>query len=262
MRTLLDPLFFVPFVNGLVLAALLPVLGSYSRLRGEWLASLGIAQAAAAGIVLATLFTSSLAVGAALGVVLAAAAKAMLGRTGGNDIYVVMLLAGWSAALLMAANTTGGNDLARGLLEGQIYFTTRTHLGGLAILAVVGASVLWSLSDSILLGRFFPEHFSANGNDNPPHNLAFDLLTAVALAAACSVIGVMAAFAMVFVPPWVAFLVATGWRNTLIWSGALGVGAYVGSFVLAIVLDQPYGPVLVATLLIVALGRTSARRSV
>jgi zinc/manganese transport system permease protein len=44
-----DPLFRVPFANGLLLALLLPVLGAYVRLRDEWLAALGLAQVTAAG---------------------------------------------------------------------------------------------------------------------------------------------------------------------------------------------------------------------
>lgn len=45
----LDPLFFTPFVTGLLFAAVLPVLGMYLRLREEWLAALSFAQLAAAG---------------------------------------------------------------------------------------------------------------------------------------------------------------------------------------------------------------------
>ena len=64
----------------------------------------------------------------------------------------------------------------------------------------------------------------------------------------------MAAFALVFVPPWVAFRFAHGWRRTLAWSAGLGLVAYLVAFVAAIRLDQPFGPVLVAALLLVALG--------
>ena len=36
---LVDPLFRVPFLTGLLLAGLLPLIGMYLRLRGEWLAA-------------------------------------------------------------------------------------------------------------------------------------------------------------------------------------------------------------------------------
>jgi zinc transport system permease protein len=63
-------------------------------------------------------------------------------------------------------------------------------------------------------------------------------------------------FALVFVPTWVAFRFAQGWRFALAWSIGLGLVAYTSSFAIAILFDQPYGPVLVATLLLVGLART------
>jgi zinc transport system permease protein len=68
----------------------------------------------------------------------------------------------------------------------------------------------------------------------------------------------MAAFALVFIPAWVAFRVAGSWRSTLTWSLLLSTAAYTGSFALAIVSDQPY-PVLVAALLVVGSGRAIVR---
>lgn len=244
-----DPLFLVPFVNGLLLAVLLPVLGAYVRLRDEWLASLGVAQAAAAGVVIGSLFSSDVTVTALVAAALAATAKAAFGR-GGNDLYAVMILLGWTAALIVAANTAHGDDLARALVQGQLYFTDHPHLHGLlAIGLAVGALLPW-VSNRLLLGRFFPDHFRANGIARPHHDLVFDVLLAVALALAATTIGVMAAFALVFVPPWVTFRLAHGWQRTITWCGVLGVTAYGVSFAAAIVLDQPYGPVLVGALLV------------
>ena len=48
-QLVVDPLFRVPFLNGLLLAVSMPLLGAYVRLRDEWLASLGMAQVTAAG---------------------------------------------------------------------------------------------------------------------------------------------------------------------------------------------------------------------
>jgi zinc/manganese transport system permease protein len=252
---LFDPIFLVPFANGLWLALLLPVLGAYARLRGELLASLGVAQVAAAGIGLAAFLGASVALGPLVAILLAVTVKTLAGRHAGNDAYAVMLLAGWSAALLLAANTTRGDELARALLEGQIYFTTAVHFWSLAAIASAGAAVAPWLSPRVLLTCFFPDHSVANGVPNPRHTLVFDGLLATALAVAATIVGVMGAFALVVVPPWVAFRFASGWRGTLIGSAAIGLAAYVTSFALAIVLDQPYGPVLVTLLLVAAAGR-------
>jgi zinc/manganese transport system permease protein len=255
LDALFDTLFLVPFLNGLWLALLLPVVGAYARLRGELLASLGVAQVAAAGIGLAAFLGLSLALGPLVAILAAATAKTLAGRTAGNDAYAVMLLAGWSAALLLAANTTRGDELARALLEGQIYFTSPIHFWSLAALTGAAAAVGRWLSPRVLLDCFFPDHLTANQTGRPRHTLVFDILIATSLAVAATVVGVMGAFALVVLPPWVAFRLAPSWRATLLISAAVGLVAYISSFALAIVLDQPYGPVLVLMLLIAALGR-------
>ena len=54
------------------------------------------------------------------------------------------------------------------------------------------------------------------------------------------------AFALVFIPPWVAFRLASSWRVCLTIGVGLGVFTYGIAFATALVLDQPFGPVLVA----------------
>ena len=54
----------------------------------------------------------------------------------------------------------------------------------------------------------------------------------------------MAAFALVFVPPWVAFRFARGWQQTIVWSVGLGL-ARTWWRSRRDPLDQPFGPVLV-----------------
>jgi zinc transport system permease protein len=255
---LFDRMFLLPFLNGLLLAILLPLLGAWIRLREEWLAALGLAQVAAAGVVVGAIFVEPVGLVALAAAALAAAAKALLGRAG-NDSYAVMILFGWAVALIGASFAAHGDELGRALVQGQIYFTGAGHLQGIVALAAVSAVLLPWLSPRLLIGRFFPDHFRANGMPNPHHDVVFDVLVAITLALSATAIGVMAAFALVFVPPWVAFRFAHGWRRTLAWSVGLGVLAYLVAFTAAIRLDQPFGPVLVAVLLLFALARPFAR---
>jgi zinc transport system permease protein len=259
VHDLFDRMFLLPFVNGLLLAALLPLLGAWIRLREEWLAALGLAQVAAAGVVLGSIFMEPVGLVALAAAAIAAAAKALVGRAAGNDAYAVMILLGWAAGLIGASFTAHGEELGRALIQGQIYFTGDAQLQGIGALSVASLALLPWLSPRLLLGRFFPDHFRANGVANPHHDLVFDILVAVTLALSATAIGVMAAFALVFVPPWVAFRFAHGWRRTLAWSVGLGVAAYLVAFVAAIRVDQPFGPVLVVTLLAMAPLRTLVR---
>ncbi len=256
--TLFDPLFLVPFVNGALLATLLAPLGIYARMRGEWLASLGVAQAAAAGILLGA-YVGATTAGALVAATAAAATKTVVGRRSGNDSYAMMLLAAWSAALLLAANTARGEDLSRALMQGQLYFTGTPLLGGLALLLVAGLGMLWWLSPRLLAGRLFPDRLIGARRPGRGHDLVFDVLVAVTLALAATAIGVMAAFALVFVPAWVAFRVAGSWRSAVLWSVGLGVVAYIAAFAIAVLQDQPFGPVLVGVLAVVSTVRLVGR---
>ena len=256
LPSLFDSLFLVPFACGLLLAIQLPLLGAYARMRGEWLASLGVTQVAAAGMALGSIVGDAPTAGALLAAAAAAIVKTLFGQRSGNDSYAAMLLVGWSGALLLAANAARGEELSHVLLEGQIYFTGPWDLLVLAVLVVATAATLWWLSQRLLLGCLLPDRLGGNGGTARWDDIVFDVLLAVSLALAATVMGVMAAFALVFVPAWVAFRLAPGWRFALAWSTGLGLVAYMSSFAVAILFDQPYGPVLVATLLLVGLGRT------
>ena len=83
--------------------------------------------------------------------------------------------------------------------------------------------------------------------------MGFDLLAALCLALATMSLGVMGAFALVFIPPWLAFRRAANWRAGLRWALGIGVTAYCAAFGLALGLDQPFGPVLAILLVLVGL---------
>jgi zinc transport system permease protein len=252
---LFDRLFLMPFLNGLMLAIVLAVLGPYSRMRGEWLASLGVAQAAGAGLLLGAFVGSGATPGALLAATGAAIAKTLLGRQSGNDAYAVMLLVGWSSALLLAANTARGEDLSRALLEGQLYFTGESQFWSIGALLALVIAIVRILSRPLLLGCLLPDRLVGDRRPAARYDLVFDVLVAISLALAATVVGVMAAFAFVFIPAWVAFRFATSWRSALTWSLLLAIGAFTSSFALAVVFDQPYGPVLVVALLLSGTGR-------
>lgn len=139
-----EPMFFMPFITGLLVAAVLPVLGMYLRLREEWLAALAFAQLAAAGSLAA---------------------------------------------------------------------------------AIAGAPVLVG-----------------------------------GLALATASVGVMAAFTLVFVPTMIAYQWGRSWRQSLVIAVVVGLVAYAVAFQVALVQDQPFGPILVVTMVCAAAGAWLVRK--
>jgi zinc transport system permease protein len=150
--------------------------------------------------------------------------------------------------LLLAANTALGSSLGHAIVEGQLYFAGWPLLLASALLAVTVALAWPRLMPGIVRARLFPATASGDRVRGPLH-LGFDLLVAAAMAIATATLGLMGAFALVFVPAWLAFRVAKNWRHAHRVAVLFGIAAYVGAFFVALVLDQPFGPVLVGVLL-------------
>jgi zinc/manganese transport system permease protein len=249
---LFDPLFRIPFFTGLILAALLSFLGAYARLRAEWLAAFGLAQVAAAGGVVALLLGLP---PPPVALALTVATGALKGRLvkAGNDSYALLILIGWSATFLLAASGRRGEDLGHALMDGQLYFVTWEYLVTAIVVVAAGFGLMSWLSRPLLLTRFFPDYFKANGVSEWRYFLVYDLLVAATLAVAATAVGVIATFGLVFAPAWLAFKVAEGWTRTLLWCMGVGVTSYTLSFAIALLADQPFGPVMIGVLVLVCL---------
>ena len=246
-------LFLLPFLTGLCLALVLPVLGCFLRLRDEWLAALAYAHVAAAGALLALVGGLPPVFGGMVAAALAGAGKRLFARRlAGGAAFAVLLLAGWAVAVLLAANQPLAEQLGHSLFDGQLYFSGATQLALVLPWVVLAGVALRLLVRQLLLARVYPDYFKARGLQAWPVVLGFDLVAALTLALATMSMGVMGGFALVFVPAWIAFRRARCWRNGVMLAVVIGVVGYVAAFALALGLDQPFGPIL--ALLLIAVG--------
>jgi zinc transport system permease protein len=229
----------------------LPPLGSLLMLREEWLAALGLAHLAAAGALLGLAAGMPAVIGGTTGALLGGGAKATL-RARGNAAYGFMILIGWAAMLLVAANTALGDSLGHAIIDGQLYFAATVDLSAALMLAILCAALVPWLSGKLVRARFFPRFEQANALPAWRWHLGTDLLAAASMAVGTATLGLMGAFALVFVPPWLAFRLAPSWCWTVSTSAVIGIAGYLIAFVLALSLDQPFGPVLVAELVVMA----------
>ncbi len=244
----LDTLFLIPFLTGLPLVMLLPLLGTLLRLREEWLATLGLAHLAGASGLAGMAVGLPVIQGAPLGALLGAAIKSRAG--GGNSVYAVMILLGWTLTLLIAANTALGDALAHAVVDGQLYFAGSRELIAAVLVGALGLAALPWLTPRLIRAHLFPQHEIANRLPAWRWHFGFDLLVALAIAVGTATLGLMATFALVFLPAWIAFRRAPNWRRGNWLSAGIGVVSYLLAFAVALWLDQPFGPVLVAVLAI------------
>ncbi len=244
-----------PMITGLVLALSLSLLGCYLRMRGEWLAALGLSNMAAAGAAIAVLFHFPALVIATLTVSAATVIKVYLFHSGnrkrGNDYYALLILLGWSALILVSAKSHDALVGASALIDGQLYFVNEALMTISAAYFIMMVTGVYFISRSLLLERFFPDYFSANNRSPWLHRLIFEALVVAGIVLSTVSIGVMSSFALIFIPALIAFTFAGGWPAALVVATATGAVSYLISFGVALELDLPFGPVQTALLVLV-----------
>lgn len=247
----MDKLFIVPFLAGLAVAALLPLLGNLLRLRNEWLATLGLAHLATASALGGLAFGLPTLFGAPLGALLGALFKHLSGQRG-HAIWGLIILAGWSAGFLIAANTMLGEALAHAVVDGQLWFAGPRELYAVLIGLTFALPLLRQLTPRLIAAQFFPTYETANRLPAWRWHLSFELTVALAIAAATATVGLMAAFALILVPSHVAFRLAANWRRANLLAVSFALAGYLLAFTLALNFDQPFGPTLAAVLVLLA----------
>jgi zinc/manganese transport system permease protein len=251
---LFHPMFQIPFFTGLLLAIALSLVGALLRLRDEWLAALGLSQVAAAGAMAAVWWHAPALVGAFGAAALAMGVRAALPKVG-NSHHALMILIGWSTTLMIGARLDHGNVVGETFLRGQLYFTQVEHLISAVALCLLAVIVFPWLAPRLLTARFFPDYHQANHIAVWPYRAVYAGFVMGATVVGTFCMGAFPAFALLFVPSWIAFVLVDGWTRSVIASVGVGVVAYLLAFVTAMWLDQPFGPTLTAWLVVLAVLR-------
>ena len=246
--------FWRPALTGALLATLLPLLGLTLRLRHEYWAALAYGQLGAAGALGALVLGYPPLLGGLAASLAAAGAKRPLEkRLLTTGLFPLLFVFGWSACQLLTANLPGVERPGAALFEGQLYFAGLEMLLGAALALVIGGVFLWRKGSDLLLAHLYPAHFQAQGRPAWAVRVGFDLLVAAVLALAVMSLGVMGAFALIFIPPWLACVFSPSWRTALIAAPILSLLAYLLAFTLALAYDQPFGSMLALMLCVMAL---------
>ncbi|PKM22609.1 MAG: ABC transporter [Gammaproteobacteria bacterium HGW-Gammaproteobacteria-14] len=245
MNLLFDPMFRVPFLTGLLLALSLPQLGLLLSLRREWLATLGIAHLAGAGGIIGGLLALPALPAALLAAVAGVTIRSLQPRAS-NELYAMMILAGWSLGLITASLSQDAHGIGQLLVDGQLYFTTRLHLLVALPLTISLLVCAGFMMRGLLQQQLMPTPDYAIRHRQLQWLLSAFLAIGVSLTA--MTMGIMAAFALLFVPAWVASGIAASWQQARWLISGLALLCYLLAYTIALLADLPFGPVFVMTL--------------
>jgi zinc transport system permease protein len=235
---------------GLLIAAVgLPLVGVFIigldiiavRFAVKHVALLGIAVGLLLGVdpMLAGLVACALA-----GAGVAPLARRPTGLPGAMGLLMTFAIAGALLVLsLSGVNASGAFEL----LWGSILATRNIDLVVLGVLALAIHVLFWRNRRQLALLLFDRELALCSGVPAGPLMLALLVVIAVSIGASIRLTGALLVDALTILPAIGALNLARSLRSMALWAVALGVIGNMTGLVVALLLDQPPGPVLVLT---------------
>ncbi|MCR4312229.1 MAG: metal ABC transporter permease, partial [Candidatus Uhrbacteria bacterium] len=235
---------------GIIVGIIAPLLGSFLMVRRYSLIADTLAHASLAGV----------AIGAVLGVqpVIAAACVAALvalgiewlrssGRLPGDALLATFLTGSLALAVVIMSATGTYNAGLLAYLFGSI---TTVGVAELQMIAVIGALVVLTITlcyRRLFLLAFDEEVAQAMGLNVRLLNLGLAALTAVTVAVAMRVVGVLLIGALMVVPVLTALQFARGFRGTMLIAVVCSVIAVVSGLWFSLLFDLATGGTIVLT---------------
>jgi ABC-type Mn2+/Zn2+ transport system permease subunit len=260
MQSLLETLdlFQNALVGGLVIAAVLGLLGVHVLLRRIVFVGVALSQWAALGIALSFL-AEGIALfgeGSLLGVCRNHWVMAVVGEIVGLSLLLTgsekilsreaRIGIGWavagSAAVLCVTRTALGMEELKNLLTGEVLFLSREDLVFLLVTMVPVILVASLFQGRLLLGAFDRDLALSLGIRVVFWDAVFFLLLGVTLAISIHMAGVLFAVGFLILPAAAALLLARRRGTLAVWSVGIAVVSYLVGFFVSHPLDLPTGP--------------------
>lgn len=179
-----------------------------------------------------------------VGASLAPLADSRFGLSGPSGFVMTVSI----ALALVVLSVTGVNaNGAFALLWGSILATRPQDVALIAAVST-GTLAFYALRRRQLALVLFDRDVAAcSGVPVGPLTLVLLVVVAVATASAVKITGALLVDAVTILPALAARNLATSLGSAVVWAMALGLGSNVVGFFLALVLDQPPGPIMVLT---------------
>jgi len=269
-------LFRNALAGGVIVAAVLGLLGVHVLLRRIVFVGVALSQWAALGIALSFLAegTAIFGEGGILGVCRNHWLMAVVGEAAGLALLLggsekllsreARIGIGWavagSAAVLCVTRTALGMEELKNLLTGEVLFLSREDLVFLVATMAPVTLVALVFQGRLLLGAFDRDLALSLGVRVALWDAVFFLLLGVTLAISIHMVGVLFAVGFLILPAASALLVARRRATLVAWSVGIAVASYLVGFVVSHPLDLPTGPSAVAVCGVVFLAASALHR--
>lgn len=261
-------LLFLPFgqralLAGLAVALVSGVLGVFVVLRGMSFFSDAIAHASLLGIAVALLFAVQPFLGALAVAVITAAAIALLrGRTrlSLDTLIGVFFSAAVALAVILIGFVKGLRADLVSFLFGDILALSPLDVAVAWILSLVVLVVLFAFWRAIVLTTLHRDLAHVEGVPVVKTDLLFLLLTALVVAVAIKVAGVILVTALLIIPAATAQNLARTFLGMVAWSVATALLAVLLGLILSFAGNLPSGPTMVVTAAALFVGSLVTRR--
>lgn len=249
-------MWWTAFLTGLGVSLLLGIGGAGLMLRGSVWQALAVSQWSAVGGVLASIIAWPVMTVAALTAGLSLVIVQV--KRNSEQWPLGLFLVGSATVLLLAGNFAQAELSAASWAEGQLYFVTSTL--ALSAALITGSALL-------TLPFFFQQWLRLQAQPDqgtfPKPNgwrlIAEAVWWTAIIVLATATVGSIATLAFLLFPAWIAALVSRNAVQFVCFAALFSVLGYLIAWTLALVLDQPFAPVLILTLCLLSSFVASAR---
>lgn len=146
--------------------------------------------------------------GAVIAAVIAAVLFTLLGRSGGNDVAIAVVLTGlFSLGVVLVSQQKGYVSQLQELLFGRLLTVTPTQFWQIVVVALLAVGIMLFTMRAQLFRAFDPDGFAAAGFGPLRTDLALAAATALLTVAGVQALGVLMVVALLTVPMAVARLI-------------------------------------------------------
>jgi zinc transport system permease protein len=244
------------FAAGLIVGIIAPLIGVFLILRRYSLIADTFAHVSLAGIAFALLVGINPIIAAVGATLLASVATEKLRdgkRVYGESALALMLSGSLALAVILIGVGEGPGTNINNYLFGSILMVTLNDIFLIGGLALVVALTIIALFKELIYASFDEEAARASGIHVKRINFMLILATALMVAIAIPIVGVLLISALIVIPAVTALLLRRNFLTTIIVAEIVSITAIVSGVILSFSLDIPSGGTIVMMMLLIFL---------